>query len=148
MWVFVAKNSTKNQSVERKVFIIIKSKLSVCSDRWSSNWSVSRTRLHPVNHSWGSFFNYVDQILPIIVHLSTFCWDWWGNSFIFLRENLPIIETSVPPTYLSCLVNIVKERPPWCPFALIEYRFSSQSLEPKILETNGKTESNFFSPFL
>ena len=58
----------------------------------------------------GSFFNYVDQILPVIDHLPTSGWHWWSNSFNVIRENLHTIDIS-STTYLPRLVNVVKERP-------------------------------------
>ena len=56
----------------------------------------------------GAIFNYVDQILPINDHLSTFV---IRNYFTSTRENLDTNEIS-STTYLPHLVNVVKERPP------------------------------------
>ena len=61
----------------------------------------------------GSFFNYVDQNLPIIdppPYLFTFCWYWRRNSFTVIKGKYLIFL--VPPKYLPILVNVVKERPP------------------------------------
>ena len=61
----------------------------------------------------GSFFNYVDQILPNIDHLPTHGWHWRRNSFTIIWENLHTNNIS-STTYLPCLVNVVKERPLVC----------------------------------
>ena len=42
----------------------------------------------------GSFFNYVDQILPIIEQLPTREWHGWRNSFTVKTENLLIDDIS------------------------------------------------------
>ena len=48
---------------------------------------------------------------PIIDHLPTPGWQWWRNSFSFIWENLHTVDIS-STTYLPCLVNVIKERPP------------------------------------
>ena len=60
---------------------------------------------------WGSFFNYVDQILPTIDHLPTPFWHWWRNSFIVIWENLHIVDNSIITTYLPPLVTYFKNAP-------------------------------------
>ena len=82
----------------------------------------------------GSFFNYVDQFLPIIDHLPTLCWHWctWENSFTAIRKKLPMylsLTFPILPTYLR-LVNLVKERPqnlctPWTDRRLYKFSVSS-----------------------
>ena len=61
-----------------------------------------------------SFFNYVDQILPIIDHLPTPEIDIREEIYLLLRirKNLHNVEiSSTYHTYLPCLVNVVCERP-------------------------------------
>ena len=41
---------------------------------------------------WGSFLNYVDQILSIFDHLPP-SWQWQRNSFVVKRENLDTVYT-------------------------------------------------------
>ena len=60
----------------------------------------------------GSFFNQVDQILLIIEHLPTTPFDIGDGIPLMLYGKICITLTfPVPPTYLPCLVNVVKERP-------------------------------------
>ena len=53
----------------------------------------------------GSFFNYVDQFLPIIVHLPTPSWHWWRILFTVILRKIWISLTfpEPPATYLSTL---------------------------------------------
>ena len=51
----------------------------------------------------GAFFNYVDQILPIIAHLHTY--------LNIGKINMHTVDIS-RTTYLHRLVNVIKERPP------------------------------------
>ena len=67
--------------------------------------------------SWGSFFNYVDQIFPIIDHLtpamSIRALVDIGEAIpllLCIRKNLYSIDIS-SVTYLPRLVNVFKERP-------------------------------------
>ena len=50
------------------------------------------------------FFNYVDQVLPIIDYLPTPGWHWQRNFFIVMIENIYFGHIS------TLLVNVVKER--------------------------------------
>ena len=50
----------------------------------------------------GSFFNYVDQILPVLDHLPTPCWHWQRNSeflHLLLLSKICILLVTFP-TYL------------------------------------------------
>ena len=62
----------------------------------------------PLRKAKGSFFNYVDQILP--TYLPIPCSHWGGNYFSVIWENLHIVDIS-GIIYLPRLVNVVKERP-------------------------------------
>ena len=62
----------------------------------------------PCTQYKGPFFNYVDQIWPIIDHLPTL--HRGSNSFTFFAKNLQTVDIS-STTYLPRLVDVVKERP-------------------------------------
>ena len=40
------------------------------------------------------FFNYVDQILSIIDHISDPGWHWWRSYYTVIRENLHTVDSS------------------------------------------------------
>ena len=81
----------------------------------------------------GSFFHYVDQILPIIDHLPTLCWYWciYERIPLLILETICLLIIEISSfTHLPRLVNVFKERPqnlctPWTDRRLYKFSVSS-----------------------
>ena len=106
-------NATPVNSIALITLLCVLLGSATITGSWQCSRSLSLFSPHvatPTIPPLGSFFNYINQILPNIDNQPTPCWHWWRNCITDISENLHTVDIS-SATYLPRLVNVVKERP-------------------------------------